>query len=524
MTMATKRQATAPTGMVPQWTLEDLLMSPAGFGLDTATPTQRAICRIIEGLPLDDLADDPDVSTAVGGEAALAYLRSPPSRPREFYLVAAIRGAKSKTAAALAIDATQKVDISRAGLGEIARVSVLSVSLDQADVIFNYILEHVMDRPWLKRLLVDKPLSDSLMLRHPSGRPVEIKVVAGARAGNTLVARWSAGVIFDEAPRLQGDEGVVNFAASREAVLLRLLPGAQLIAIGSPWAPQGPIYEAVIHRHGKPGRDLVVMRATGPMLNPILWTPEVVARECAERPDLARTDILAEFGDPETAMYPSVEVERAVSGRTGTLLAQPRRSYLAAIDPATRGNAWTLLVGHEEEGKLVIDLAHQEIGSKAVPLDASVVLATMAAMLAPYAPGYIISDQYGFDFLRVLAQQKGLALVERRWGGAATIERYDALRRRLSVGALSLPPEPQLRADLLAVRRRLTAAGVAIHLPTSGDGRHCDYAPPLAHLSLEYLAPTTDEPTLPGARAEREPDEMDDDDEPGRRRHWSMAG
>ena len=103
------------------------------------------------------------------------------------------------------------------------------------------------------------PSSGMIALRHPSGRIVEIVVVAGKRAGGGLVSYWSAGVVFDEAPRMGGEaDGVVNFDDSRKSVIGRLLPGAQLWANGSPWAPLGPIHKAVETWHRKPGRVLVL--------------------------------------------------------------------------------------------------------------------------------------------------------------------------------------------------------------------------------------------------------------------------
>ena len=47
--------------------LEGLMTHEDGFGLDTATPLQRAIFRIAGGDPLEELADHPDVIEALGG-------------------------------------------------------------------------------------------------------------------------------------------------------------------------------------------------------------------------------------------------------------------------------------------------------------------------------------------------------------------------------------------------------------------------------------------------------------------------
>jgi len=484
--MAAKKKPAPPVTPEEPVTLEDLLTSPAGFALTTATPVQRAICRLIGGHPLGELAQDPNVVAALGGAGALPLLAG---RPLEVYLIAGIRAAKSLTAAAAAVLATQTVDLSRLGAGEVARVSVLSLSLDTAKVIYGHICGHVLAQPILKALLVEEPTADSITLRHPSGRPVEIKVVAGSKAGGTLVARWSAGAIFDEAPRMSGDEAVVNFSDARAAVLGRLLPGAQLLAIGSPWAPQGPIYDTVQERWGKPGADLVVIRAPAAVMNPVWWTPERIAAFRA-RPggaDLARTEIDAEFADPETALLSSVEVERATRAGDVTLPPRRGRQYAAAMDPATRGNAWTVVVAHLESGRLVIDLARQWVGSRAAPLSPRAVLAEIAGELRPYGVEYLLTDQWGFDFAREPASDAGLVLIEKTWTAASKLLAFDALRLRLSPDALELPPDPTLRADLLSVRRRVTTNGVAIHLPTTGDGRHADYAPPLALLAGEHL-------------------------------------
>ena len=47
-------------------TLEEVLTGPDWLGLTTATPLQRAICRIADGLPIDDLINQ----TMVEGLAA----------------------------------------------------------------------------------------------------------------------------------------------------------------------------------------------------------------------------------------------------------------------------------------------------------------------------------------------------------------------------------------------------------------------------------------------------------------------
>jgi hypothetical protein len=212
----------------------------------------------VDGDPTLD-PSNPELLEAVGDAAALVGVR-----PREVTVVASIRSAKTMLAAAAAIRATQVVACEHLKAGEIPRVSILSLDLDLAQVAHSHLAGSIMASPVLRELLVDEPRADSLMLRHPSGRPIEICTVAGKRAGSSLISRWMAGVIVDEAPRMAGEgDAAVNFDETRRVVLGRMLPGAQLIAIGSPWAPFGPVFEQVQESWKKPTAARVVVRAPG---------------------------------------------------------------------------------------------------------------------------------------------------------------------------------------------------------------------------------------------------------------------
>lgn len=479
----------------PAITLEALLTAPAGFGLTTASPLQRAVCRIIDGLPLGELANVPEVRAALIDVDSL-----PVTRPTEVLILSGIRTAKSLTAAATAVRASQTCDMSGLGPGETPRVSVVSTALDQAKVVFDHIVGNVLARPALRALMIGESTSDSITLRHPSGRPVEIKVVAGARAGSTLIARWSAGVIFDEAPRMIGQgDGVVNYDDCRAAVVGRLLPGAQVISIGSPWAPFGPIYERVIERWGKPGADLVIVRAPAHHMNPVHWTPERVEKLRTQDPGVYRTDVLAEFSDPESSLFSSADLDKVTRPDPAELPREEGHSYAAAMDPATRGNAWTLVITTRkrvaETGRTrqVVVLARQWIGSKLAPLSADAVLREIADICRGYNVHDVRTDQFAADPLRDIARRYGLNVFEKTITQAVKVELFESMRTKLTEGDVELPPDPVLRSDLLSVRKRVTQSGITIELPRTSDGRHADYAPALALLLGEWVS----EPKFP---------------------------
>lgn len=452
-------------------TFEGLLTSSLGFALTTASPLQRAIARIADGRPLLELASDPTVLRALGG------VLLEPVKPAELAIVSGIRTAKSLSAAALAVHWSQRADLSRLGPGEIPRISIVSLSKDLADVVYGHIVGRTLASPLLSKLVLETPTADTLMMRHPSGRPVEIKVVASSKAGTSLVARWSAGVILDEVGRWGSDDSAVSVNDLRDAVLLRILPGAQLVYISSPWAPMGFLYDIVKERWGKPTRDCVVIKAPAYDMAPIIWTEDKLA--IARRdPRIYRTDIEAEFADPEEAMFTTAMLETATRAAPIASVPIPGVTYTAAIDPATRGNSFTLVVATGSgRKKKIICLAKQWTGSPVNPLRPAAVLQEIAHVLRAYRCTILDSDQYMGDALRDLAAQVGLVLIPHHWTSAERTKRYMTLRTMFETGEVELPPDGMVRQDLQRVVRRYNANGVSIDLTKSNDGRHADYAP-----------------------------------------------
>jgi hypothetical protein len=290
-----------------------MLTSPQFFGLTTATPLQRAACRIVDGIPLGELAHDPDVTAAVGGVSALAALPVG-TRPFRVELYSGIRTAKSLITAACAVRASQSVDISHLRAGETPRIAVVSLDMDKARVVLDHLVGTILARPALKLLLAAEPSGDSVLLRHPSGRVVEIKVVAGARAGGSLVARWLLGAIFDEGPRMLSaeDGAVVNLTDGINAVEGRIVDGGQVLIVGSPYAPWGECYDSVREHWGKPSRHRVVLKAPAFVLNPVWWTPERCTDLKARNPRAYKTDVLGEFADAATQAFDSELIARAL--------------------------------------------------------------------------------------------------------------------------------------------------------------------------------------------------------------------
>ena len=479
--------------------LEDLLTNPQGMGLKTATPAQRAICRIAEGRPLAELTKEPGIASMLGitQEQLQDFKQDGP--PRELVLLSGIRTAKSLLAAAIAIRATQTCDISHLRAGEIPRFSILSISKDLANVILQHLMGSLLSTPALSRLIYDqdeakkwlkdgKPAGESVMLKHPSGKPVQVMCVAGRRAGASLVARWSIGVAFDEAPRMQGaQDATINLDDARAAVLGRLVPGAQLICLGSPWSPMGPVYNMYTEFHGKPTRELVLVKAPGPLLNPYWWTPERVERMKAADAQTYRTDVLAEFCDVEESLLSSY-LEAATRSSADDLPPNEGQEYVASMDPATRSNAWTLIIATRRGEKKQVAVARQWQGTPLSPLRPRDVLRDVRDICYRYRIRWCYTDQFAADALQDLAENIGLELVIEEWNKTNKVSLFLELRAQMAQGLIELPPDPYLQKDLRLVKRRVTQSGVSIIFPQTTDKRHCDYAPALARAIARWIS------------------------------------
>lgn len=474
--------------------LEALLTHEQGFRLTTATPLQRAICRAETGEPLGELAELPAVIEALGGQQAIGLLaQNVGVAPMLVCLLAAIRSAKSLKVACKAFRATQQCDLARLRENEIARYSIVSLDMDKARATLEHFTGSIRASELLSQVLI-RERADSCLLMHPSGKPVEVKVVAGKKAGGSLVSRWSIGVAFDEAPRMQGQEdGVVNLPDALSAVRGRLLPGAQIDLLGSPWAPRGPIYEMFIDRFGRPGADLLFMVAKGPDMNPFHFTPELCAalnRPKGEGgdPRAFRTDVLALFADPEDSLLSSIDVEQCCR-RAPEHLEPNEQEHVAAIDPATRRNAWTLTIARpSSSGKPEVAYTQQWMGSKSAPLKSSRVFSEIRPKLELYGieGNALWTDQASFDDKCELAAQQGISLMADPFTDQEWKAHANALEKVISEHSIDLPPNAAMRADILGVQKRLTARSWHIILPMTGDGRHGDYVPSLV-LALKHL-------------------------------------
>lgn len=467
-------------------TLESLLVED--FGLTSPSPVQRAVCRIADGRPLRELAHDVEVLQAIGPMPAGGRWV-----PLAMLLCCGIRGGKSQIAGAAAVRCGLSCDTSMmTSRGDMPRVAILSTHKDQAKQTYDHLLHAFMSSPRLKARLVKEP-TDRVTFYHDTGRPIEIVVVAGARAGVSLSSKWLVAAIFDEAGKMIGsDEGVVNLDDARQNVAGRLVPSGCCSEwlISSPWAPFGPFYKLVSDHWKAPTREIVVVRARGDWMNPVWWTPQRI-EDVKRNPDAYQTDFLAEFADPESALIAGVHIDAAI--RTGSLELEAEHGYqyAAEMDPGVRSNAWTLVITRMVGPKTQVVCAREWIGSKTAPVEVMKTLTEIRDVCARYRIQRVGSDQFGIDFIREMGRMVGLDVIEFPATRASNDGGYLELAKRFAVGEVEIPDLAPLVSDLRRLVRKTTAAGVHVDLPQTSDGRHCDYAPALMRAAQRNTAQPT---------------------------------
>lgn len=495
--------------------LEELVCSTDGFGLDnlgTVTPCQRAVMRILEGRPLGDLASDESVR-AMLGYGDLPEFTAPPF---EVMVLAAVRTGKSLLAAARAIWASQTVDLGPCMMSkDIPRFPILSLERDNAIQTYSHLLG-ALQQPRLAHLrvpkaslsrwreIIDEAGADVIgntFLWHPSGRPIEVRVVAGKRAGGSLVSRWLAGLCLDEAPRMLGAaEGVINYDDAIRAAIGRILPKGQIMSIGSPWAAHGPVYDKYVEHFGKPSTELVVLKATGPGMNPHWWTPERCAQVHRLDKTAYQTDVLAEFADAEEQLYPLKIIKECIRKAPEVLVYDPHFDYVACIDPATRVNAWTLVIFRKRGRKFQMAYADEWRGSSLEPLRPREVLSEIADVLRTYNMDWCFTDEWSADALQDIAEEFGLSLVIEDWTQKEKTDAFTSLGVWLAQARVELAPHPMMEKDFKQVRRRASTKGHIVQLVQTPDGRHADFASATARCLKQDLADEIQDPPEPGTK------------------------
>jgi hypothetical protein len=388
--------------------------------------------------------------------------REPLERVEEFWAVVGRRGGKSRAAAVLSVYLACLCDYAGVlAIGEKPIVLCLAQNQIQARVVLSYALGLIRSVPMLSAL-VKSEAAEAILLT--TGIALEVRSASfRALRGATFL-----GVVCDELAFWYSDDSSLN---PDSEILDALRPGLSttggpLIAISSPYARRGEVYETWKRHYGPTGDPrILVARGASRELNPSL--PQAVIDRATERDPLsASSEYLANF---RTDIEGFVTREAAEACVDDGVFERPPGNfhYVAFTDPSGGSvDGFTLAIAHREGNRGILDCVRE----RSPPFSPEAVVDEFASLLKSYRCSVVHGDKYGGEFPRELFQKRGITY---RPSERSKSELYVELLPLINSRRVDLLDDRKSIAQLVGLERRTARSGKDSidHAPGAHDDR-----------------------------------------------------
>jgi hypothetical protein len=348
--------------------------------------------------------------------------------------------------------------------GQVARVVIISPHTDQSKAAFRYCKGIVESSPRLRRNLV-KITTEQILLRRPDGHLVEI-VTGAADAGGS--AARSSTLLFaglDEVAFFFDDSHAVNDRAIFDAAMgtLRMLPGAQLWMVSTPWIEGSGLMEEFIAEHwGRRSSVLVAARISSYALRGA--ADDASLREETDTEETYRREVLAQpMPAGAGGFFSATELSLAVTRKPPE--GEPLELGAGGDFAFERDALAAVVVGRWIGGYFAPVLVEER---RATPGDieaATLRVRELGAAVAEAGCQQIMGDHWKRTFVREHLHLEGVAFVDAPGSDEGKAETYGAWKRVIAEGRLCLGLLPRRVAEY--VRDQLRAV---IATPMPGPG------------------------------------------------------
>ena len=434
-------------------TVREVMTDPALFGDHFGGASWRAWRALLAGLYGLALTEDET--------AAFERLtrREPPSEAaEELWLVMGRRGGKSNVAALLAVFESAFRDYSdRLAPGEVATVLVLAADRKQARTCMRYVAGLLKSNPMTERMIFRE---DRESIELSNGCVIEV----GTSSFRSVRGYTVACVIADEIAFWRSEDSAnpdVEVLNALRPALATL--GGKLIALSSPYARRGALWDTYQRHYGKPG-SVLVAQAESREMNPDL--PQRLVDQAYERDAAsAAAEYGAQFRNDLEQFLDRDVVDAALRSGPLELPFDRQHRYRAFVDPSGGGrDEFTLAIGHREGERTVVDVLR---GMRGTPAE---IVGEYVELLRSYSVRQVRGDRYagswpGDEFGRYKVQYEASDKVRS--------DLYLDLLPALNSGRVELPPDNRLASQLTGLERRTARSGRESidHPPGAHDDR-----------------------------------------------------
>ena len=421
-------------------TIRDAMTDPALFGEQFGGDSWgawRALLAGFYGLALDD------------AEAAHWYAltgRTAPTQPHEeLWKVVGRRAGKTYDAALLAVyEAAFRDHRDHLAPGEVATVRVMAADRAQARSVFRYITGLIESNPMLTAM-VQRQDRESIEL---TNRTV---IEVGTASYRTARGYTFAAIIADEIAFWRSEDSANPDSEIIAAVRPGLATlGGPLIALSSPYAKRGELWEHYRRHYGQSDDPVLVAQAPSRTLNPTL--PQRVIDEAYERdPASAAAEYGAEFRTDVEAFVSREALDGCTRPSPLELPPVSATSYSAFVDPAGGGaDEFTLAIGHRDGERLVVDALRARTGTPAA------IVEEYASLLKTYNVREAVSDRYAGSWPADEFKRQGIRIEQ---AAKPKSDLYRDTLAALNSGQVELPPDSRALTQFQALERRTSRAG-----------------------------------------------------------------
>jgi hypothetical protein len=276
--------------------------------------------------------------------------------------------------------------------GEEAYILLLAPTIAQAKLAYHYILKYLRGSPILSKRIVK---TTKYEIRLDNGIVISCCACTYDRVrGRTIIM-----VVCDEFAFWPDGTNAANPA---EEVIAALVPGMatvsnpKLIIISTPFGKSGLLWTQYQERSAL---SFPVWQVTTLEMNPTV-SLSVLEEEKRENEEKYCREYLAQFTDSVNSwIVPEILDPCIVHGRRELPYVRGM-SYVAALDPASRRNDFTLAIAHRRpDGVIVVDRLARWAGKRA-PLAFEQVLGEIREILQDYDINSAIGDQYYCDAIK----------------------------------------------------------------------------------------------------------------------------